>query len=232
MSSLADARAKLGSIGWLSIVPETFRTAVLARVHLVHFKAGEPVYAVGDPPGGIYGLVSGGLGIAIAPGERGPYFAHLARPGAWFGEAAAITGQGRRVGLSATRDTELLQLPLHDILEMSRTDPIIWRFMALITIGHLDLAIGASDDLMIRDHATRCVAVLLRLGGVRTDDPERQDPVDVDVSQEDFATLANVSRTTARAMLGRLEAAGFIRQSYRRITVLRPERLRHMLQDT
>ena len=232
MSSLAEARETMGRIGWLGMVPEPFRAAVLARVHLMHFKAGEPVYAVGDPPGGIYGLVSGGLGIAIAPGERGPYFAHLARPGAWFGEAAAITGQGRRVGLSATRDTDLLQLPLHDILEMARADPTIWRFMALITIGHLDLAIGASDDLMIRDHAARCVAVLLRLGGARRDDPDRPGPVDVDVTQEDLATLANVSRTTARALLGRLEAGGLISRSYRRITILRADRLRHMLRET
>ncbi len=231
MSSLAAAREKMGRIGWLSIVPEPFRAAVLARVHLMHFKPGEPVYAVGDPPGGLYGLVSGGLGIAIAPGERGPYFAHLARPGAWFGEAAAITGQNRRVGLSATRDTALLQLPLHDILEMARADPTIWRFMALITIGHLDLAIGASDDLMIRDHSARCVAVLLRLSGYRRDDPDGPGPVDVDISQEDLATLANVSRTTARAQLARLEAAGFIHQSYRRITVLRPDRLRSLLRD-
>lgn len=59
---------------------------------------------------------------------------------------------------------------------------------------------------MIRDHAARCVAGLLRLGGVRADDPGVKGPADVDVSQDDLATLANVSRTAAWAPLGRLEA--------------------------
>ena len=150
--------------GWLSLTPQSFQRDVLDRCFLVRFEAGEFIYVVGDPPGGMFGLVSGGVSVSIAPGERGPYFAHFARPGTWMGEAAAITGQSRRVGLSATRDTELLHLPLQEIREIVEKNPEAWRLFALITIGHLDMAIGASDDLMIRDHVKRCVAVLLRLG--------------------------------------------------------------------
>jgi len=216
--------------GWLSLTPASFQRDVLNRCFLVRFEAGESIYVVGDPPGGMFGLVSGGVSVSIAPGERGPYFAHFAQPGTWMGEAAAITGQPRRVGLSATREAELLHLPLQEIHEIVDRNPEAWRLFALITIGHLDMAIGASDDLMIRDHVKRCVAVLLRLGGCRHASPADFPPIEIDVSQEEMAVLSNVARTTAGAVLRKLEASGCIEQSYRRIRILTPDALRGMLQ--
>jgi len=159
--------------------------------------------------------------MRVAPRERGPYFAHIARPGSWFGEASAITGQPRRVGLMATRATRLLHLPLHGIHEIVGKDPAAWRLFALVTIEHLDAAIGAYDDLMIRDHAKRCIAVLLRLGGRRASSPEAS-PVEIDSTQEDIATIANVARTTVVAVLRELEALGHVKKSYRRIRIMDP----------
>jgi len=218
--------------GWLSLTPASFQRDVLNRCFLVRFEAGESIYVVGDPPGGMFGLVSGGVSVSIAPGERGPYFAHFAQPGTWMGEAAAITGQPRRVGLSATREAELLHLPLQEIHEIVDRNPEAWRLFALITIGHLDMAIGASDDLMIRDHVKRCLAVLLRLGGCRQASPADRSPIEVDVSQEEMAVLSNVARTTAGAVLRKLEATGYLEQCYRRIRILAPDALRGMLQGS
>src|SRR5271165_682689 len=79
--------------GWLSYVPPPFRRGVLDRCKLQEYNDGATIYSVGDPPGGMYGLVRGSLGISIAPGERGPYVAHFAQPGTWFGDAAAFTEQ-------------------------------------------------------------------------------------------------------------------------------------------
>lgn len=214
--------------GWLSRMPESFQRDVLDRCRLQRFKAGEFVYVIGDPPGGMFGLVAGGLSISVAPRQRGPYFAHSARPGSWFGEAAALTGQPRRVGLMATRATRLLHLPLHAIHEIVGKDPAAWRLFALVTIEHLDAAIGAYDDLMIRDHAKRCIAVLLRLGGRRAPSPESS-PVEIDFTQEDIATIANVARTTVVAVLRDLEALGYVTKSYRRIRIVAPDALIAMI---
>lgn len=230
MCEIVTAHEIVLSRGWLSLTPPSFQRDVLDRCFLVRVEAGEFIYVVGDPPGGMFGLVSGGVSVSIAPGERGPYFAHFAQPGTWMGEAAAITGQPRRVGLSATRDTELLHLPLQEIHEIVGKNPEAWRLFALITIGHLDMAIGASDDLMIRDHVKRCVAVLLRLGGCRQASPADFPTIEIDVSQEEMAVLSNVARTTAGAVLRKLEASGCIEQSYRRIRILAPDALRGMLQ--
>ncbi len=215
--------------GWLSFTPEPFRRIVLDRCKLQQFKAGAAIYSVGDPPGGMYGLVAGSFALSIAPGERGPYVAHFARPGAWFGEAAAFTEQPRRISLAVTRDSEVLHLPLPAIREIVADDPGAWRFFGLAAIVHNDTAIGAADDLLIRDHFRRSVAVLLRLGGCRYVTPPGSAPIEVDVSQEDFAAMTNLARTTAGAVLRTLEAAGHLKVSYRRIRVLAPDALRAML---
>jgi len=217
--------------GWLSQTPPSFQRDVLDRCHLRHFEAREPIYSVGDPPGGMFGLVAGGVNVSIAPNERGPHFSHFARPGSWFGGAAAFTDQPRRVGLAATRDSELLYLSLHGIHEIVGRDPAAWRYFAIVTIGNLDLAVGAHDDLMIRDHVKRCIAVLLRLGGCRLSSPLDSFPIEIDLSQEDIAFMSNVARTTAGALLRKLEAMGHLEQSYRRIRILAPNALRAMLRD-
>jgi CRP/FNR family cyclic AMP-dependent transcriptional regulator len=217
--------------GWLRHTPVSFRSAVLERCRLEQFAAGTPVYSIGDEPGGMYGVVAGALGISVAPGEHGPYTAHLATSGAWFGEAAAFTRQPRRVGLTATRDTELLHLPLCAIDDIVRRDPGAWRFFGFVTIGQLDAAIGGSDDLMTRDHAERFVAVLLRLANCRYFSPRKSRPIEVDISHEDLAHMANVARTTAGAILRKLEAEGHLELSYRRISILAPDALRRKLRD-
>ena len=98
------------SRGWLRHTPTSFQCAVLDRCRLEQFDPGAPIYSIGDESGGMFGIVC--LGISVAPQELGSYTAHFALPGSWFGQASAFARQPRRVGLTATRDTELLHLPL------------------------------------------------------------------------------------------------------------------------
>jgi len=116
-------------------------------------------------------------------------------------------------------------------MKSSDVTPAAWRFFGLVTIDHLDLAMGGSDDLMIRDHVKRFVAVLLRLANCRYVDPPDGLPIEVNVSHEDLAHMANVARTTAGAILRELEAERHLALSYRRISILAPEALRKMLRE-
>jgi CRP/FNR family cyclic AMP-dependent transcriptional regulator len=231
MTHLEQAHAIVARQGWLSYPPPSFRQTVLGRCRLEAFSAGDTIYSVGDPPGGMYGLVAGKLAISIAPGVRGPYIAHFAQPGTWFGEAAAFTEQPRRIGLSATRDTEVLHLPLHAIREIVAADPGAWRWFGLVSVAHIDTAIGASDDLMTRDHVKRFVAVLLRLGGCRYATPPGGETIDIDVNQEDLAAMTIMARTTAGGLLHKLQAAGHLEANYRSIRILAPDALRAILAD-
>ena len=204
---------------------------MLSRCTLQSHKTGATIYSLGDPPGGLYGLLSGDLGVTVAPGERGPYLAHFAQPGSWIGEGAIVTGRPRQVGLIATRACELLHLPLNDLQALLADDPAAWRWIAVLTTVHLEVAIGAADDLMIRDHVKRFIAVLLRLAGLRYDDAPERGTVDVHVNQDEIAYMANVARTTAGAILRDLEARGSVDPTYRNIKIIDAGALRERLAD-
>ena len=215
--------------GWLSRTPEPFQRAVLARCLTRKFKAGAAIFRKGDPPGGLFGLLSGSLAVDIAPAERGPNMAYFLRPGAWFGGAPAFTGQPRQVGLRATRTTELLYLPLHAINAIIAADSMAWRYFAVVGFANLEIAISVCDDLMIRDHTRRFVAMLLQLGGCRMATPPNIGSIEIDVGQAELATMANVARNTAGVTLRRLAESGHIDMAYRRIRVVDADGLRAML---
>ena len=61
------AREILSSIGWLSLQPEEFQEEVYSRAVPVKYRAGEVIYRLGDPLGGIYGFVSGAVVVSVAP---------------------------------------------------------------------------------------------------------------------------------------------------------------------
>ena len=93
--------------GWLAGQPENFRRAVLDQCLLLPLERGAPVYHQGDAPGGIYGIAAGALAISIAPGDGGPYLAHLGTAGTWIGEGPFLTGEPRRVDPWPRRNVSL-----------------------------------------------------------------------------------------------------------------------------
>lgn len=229
MLTLDDAREIAETRGWLSQTPEDFRRAVLNRVSLQAYRPGQSIYSIDDPPGGMYGLVSGSVKITVAPGDDVPVLAHVMTPGTWSGYGPAVTGCSRIAGLSAGRNCQALFLPLHAINEIAARDPLTWRYIAALVLSDLKISVGAMDDLMIRDEFRRMIAVLLRAGGFRHGGGSEKGPVWLDLSQSELAAMSNLARSTAGTFLHRLEAEGQIQTRYGQIGVLAPEALRARL---
>jgi CRP/FNR family transcriptional regulator, cyclic AMP receptor protein len=230
---VSAARQILLNKGWLSLMPSQFQQDVLNRCRLRRYQSGTLIHSVGDPCGGIYGVAAGSVAVSVAPRERGPYIVDFGRPGMWFGEAAVFTGQPYSIGLRSTQDTVLFHLSRAAIQEIVGKDPSAWRLFALIAIDHLDVAVGAADDLMIRDDFKRFVAILLSLGDCRL--PSSSDSalmqIQIDINQENLSAIANLARTTVNAFLRQLKSLGLIELSYRSIRILSPHALRAILSD-
>lgn len=228
MPVLQEARAFLAATVEMAAMPEGLRAAVLERCVLQRYASGESIFNLGDPPGGIYGLVKGAVAVVLGQAEREPFFAHFGRPGFWFGEGSALNDQHRRVSIVASRATTTLHLPLPAIRVLAASDPELWRWIGSLALNHLNLTMGAMIDLMIRDPSERVVAVLLRLADRRM--PGGVDlAVEIDASQEDLAAMANLSRNALGTVLRRLQAEGLVRIGYRRITLPAPSALRARL---
>ncbi|KGT76438.1 hypothetical protein MA20_27025 [Bradyrhizobium japonicum] len=229
MASAKEARDIVSHSGWLSQTPQWFQVSVLQKSQLLHFETGEKLFEAGDPPGGIYGLVSGGLRVTLRPGDQSPVAVHLYVPGTWMGEAAAISGDRRLIGVSTTRDTQAFHLPLAATRDLLNQGLESYRCFARLTYWHAALALGAVSDLLIRNAENRLIAVLLRLSGCRIETPPNWRAVDIDLSQDDLAIMSNVGRTKANTILRKLQSSGHIEIYYRRLTVLAPDALRERL---
>jgi CRP/FNR family transcriptional regulator, cyclic AMP receptor protein len=229
LTRIGAAREIAAREGWLSQTPPGFRREILDRASLQSFSSGDTIYMVGAPPGGIYGMISGSVRLAAAAGDLGPFITHYFRPGSWLGEGPIITDRPRIIGLNAAKQTELLHVPLPSLRELLKSEPGFWRWLALLAFEHERMAVAAIADLMIRDHVKRLVAVLLRLADARTASPAGGGPIEVEASQTDLATMANIARTTANMTLRKLASAGHVKVAYGRIQVVNPVSLRAML---
>jgi CRP/FNR family transcriptional regulator, cyclic AMP receptor protein len=229
LPGLAAARDVVLSRGWLSTMPSSFQQRVLDRCLYRKVEAGAVISRAGAQASGMYGLVSGSLSIEVASQGQNPHLGSFFVPGSWWGEAPVLTGVKRWATVKATLDSGLMFLSARGVNAILEEDPDAWRCFYRLTLRHLDKTISLYDDLKRRDQVERFIAVLLQFGDCRFETPRHGGPFGVYAAQEDLARIANISRSTAQKILRKLEKAGSIELSYRRIRILSPDALRSAL---
>lgn len=210
----------LSERGWLPQVPEDFRGELLKRAKLIHVGAGEPIFHLGDPAGGIYGLASGTVSISIAPEGETPRLVVLGIPGHWTGEACFLTRKPRRGDLRAIRETTLLHLPLDVLDQMAAADPHVAHHVAQILVMSVEFALHVIHDLQKPEPDRRIAAILQRATWSGT--------ASVPITQSEVGVMANASRKQVNAALKRFAEAGWVTNTYRSITVIDAEALRRV----
>lgn len=215
----------LAASGWLAETPVRFRDALLERCMTKRYERGEVVYRAGDPAGGLYGLVAGGIGVVLSPEHREPYIGTFARPGFWIGEGSVLTRAPRLIGIQALRESRLAHLSLSQWDALVESEPDAWRWFAHLVARNERLALAVADALMTRDSGQRLAAILLILSMHGAPAPA-DGSVEIEASQDDLARLANLSRSSTGRILQRLEAAGIIRNAYRQVRLIDRDGLR------
>ena len=213
----------MGARGWLAHVPDTFRAEVFSRCSLSHYKPGQLIYDLGDPVGGLRGLLGGRVEVLLGNGEDQHVLAHVAQPGDWFGDYAVFTRKRRMVGLRIKTAVRLLHLPLPAIDDMVAVDPGAWRWFGMLPVTNLQAALLGVEDLMQRDSRRRCLAVLSRLA---IPEQDADGALVANVSQDDLATMCNLSRSAVAAYLADFEREKLIKRGYGQIRILHPASMR------
>ena len=205
------ARDILSSIGWLSLQPGEFQAEVFRRAVPVKFAAGDIIYRLGDPLGGIYGIVSGAVVVSAAPRNAIPHPLHMLTPGGWIGEACFLSREPRRVGLQAAIDTSAIYLPIDCMDQMAGCDPMATRRFTQILLMNLDIVLRAFYDLQDPDEHRRIARSLRRVAAMEN--------TPVPLAQAALGMLANTSRKTVNAALQRFAKAGWAKTGYRSVTI-------------
>jgi CRP-like cAMP-binding protein len=220
----SKARDVLSGGGWLGQQPEDFQKDLFQRASLVQYSAGEVIYRIGDPLGGIYGVVSGAVLVMAAPPKAMPQPLHVVTAGGWIGEGPFLSREPRRVGLRAATETQALYLPLDAMDQMVSQDPTVIRRFTQILLINLDVLVRAFHDLQEPDEYRRIARSLRRV--VASED------VPIPLTQTALGIMSNASRKTVNAALQRFEKAGWTKSGYRAITITDLEGLRGYAEGT
>jgi CRP/FNR family transcriptional regulator, cyclic AMP receptor protein len=207
-----------GRRGWLAQQDEVFRHAVLSRGHRLEVRKGQPLFFAGDAAGGVYGLVSGSLGVYTGMPHQDPLLGHIHRPGAWLGEGPATTGEPRFLTVAALEPSTLLQIPRVLITQMEAEGfGIRARLAQQLWSGQMQ-AIRVISDLLIPRAPRRVAAVLLRVTGDGEAEAGHADGFVLTQSQ--LAQMANCSRHMVNRTFRELEHKGWITTRYNRVRIL------------
>lgn len=228
----SDIHAVLTSRGWLAEIDPTLAAAVIQAGRALDLRKGELLYNPEDNPGGMYGVVAGGMLMATQGRDGLPMPGHIARRCHWFGYGSVLEKQRRSMIMSANEPTVLLHVPLAELERLRAEFPAANRaYGKLATLGEA-LYLATVADLLIRDTDRRLAGVLLRVSGAEPPPyypgyrPSAEelarwsDPTGVPLTQTLLGELANASPHTVARFVDRASQAGLIDWRYGRVRIL------------
>ncbi len=218
-----DLSAVFGVRGWLAEHPETFRSLLIGEAVTVEVGPGTVVYRRDDSSNGLYGIVSGAIGVEGGHRRQSPLLGHIFRPGEWFGIKALLHGGPRELTYQALEPTSLLFISRTTLVPLMQKDPdIAIRVGQLAEIGNR-LGSWVSRDLLTPDAGRRLASVLYRV--LACGEVEPDDPTGFWLNHQQLGEMANLSRHHVGRKLAGFEAAGWIGCGYNRVRLLDGEGL-------
>ena len=205
--------------GWLSRQPQAFRELVLDSAKVKRVPAKAFVYRQGDPSTGIYGVASGCLSVEALQEDGRRLAMGMLLEGAWFGELSTIEGVTRPSSVIAVTDAVLLQISHAMFFRIAEEHPRFVLHFASLLSDKVRSMHRIREELSSPDPTQRVLKVLLWLAGLR----DRKDiaaDVAIQITQEQLASVANLSRQTVNHALKDLKKAGMIECVYGAVILL------------
>ena len=214
----SELEAVFATRGWLTEHPAEFRSLLLGEAVPVEARPGTFVFRRDDESNGLYGIVSGAIGVEGGHRRQTPLLGHVMRKGEWFGIKAVLHGGPRELTYRAIEPTRLLFISRTELVPLMQKDPAIAvRVGQLAEIGNR-LGAWIARDLLTPDAGMRLAAVLYRVLGAGEVAPD--DPQGFWLTRQQLGEMANLSRHHVGRKLAAFEAAGWISCGYNRIRLL------------
>ena len=138
------------------------------RMSIVAFAPGDTIVRQGQATRRLFLIASGTVRVLLGNGDQAQQVARLER-GAWIGETALLTGSASSTTVVAETATRALTITHEDFLEAAKSDPAVFRELAVELAGRLrssnDLLEGARSHRMVAllhepEHSDRAAAVM------------------------------------------------------------------------
>jgi CRP-like cAMP-binding protein len=204
---------------WFGAVAAPRREALLAAAVLVARPDGARVYATGDPPNGLWGVVEGRVRLLDYPRAGTEVLVRSLGPGAWFGELSTLDGGPRPQDAVVSGPTVLLHVSAAAFARLAAGTPELHHDLALLACAHQRAALAFIGQRVAQPIPARVAGALL---GASTD--VGAEPLAI--RQAELAVIVGVSRQTLNRTLKAFEREGAIRTRYARIEIVDADRLR------
>jgi CRP-like cAMP-binding protein len=178
---------------------------------------------MGDPLGGIYGLVQGNLTINTAPPGQVPKLIQTGIPGSWTGEGCFLTRQPRRLDLQARLTTWMFHLPLEQMDQMAYGNPKVIAQFSHILMATTEVLVRIVYDLQVQDPLRRVASVLQRITGKHSSM--------VVLTQSELGEMSCATRRQVNIALKTLSSIGIVRINYGRINIIDKEKLLRVMEE-
>jgi CRP/FNR family transcriptional regulator, cyclic AMP receptor protein len=142
----------LAQVPFFALLDDNERGVLAERVELVHFAAGETVFAYGDPGDSMYVLTSGAVELSVKTKTGEKVVLETPREGDFFGEISLLDAGARTATAVATADTEAIEVDRGDLDELFRLKPAAALDLLSATGRRL-----RQTALLLRNAATRNV---------------------------------------------------------------------------
>jgi NTE family protein len=134
----SDLRAVLAALPLFHGLDADILTAIAAEVEWLTLPGGSTLFSSGDLPDAMYVVLSGCLGVYLAPGADRRRFVGRIASGDTAGEMGLISGRPRSGTVVALRDTELARLSREAFDRVFRRHPEAMLRIAQITVDRLE----------------------------------------------------------------------------------------------
>ncbi|MGL6182504.1 MAG: Crp/Fnr family transcriptional regulator [Aestuariivirga sp.] len=219
----SNLEAVFAARGWLSEHPAPFLSLLFNDAVVLEARPGTFVYRRDDQSNGLYGIVSGAIGIEGGHRRQSPLLGHIMRSGEWFGIKALLHGGPRELTYRAIEPTRLVFIARTRLVPLMQKDPTVAvRVGQLAEIGNR-LGAWIARDLLTPDASRRLAAVLYRVLGAGEVEPD--DPSGFWLTHQQLGEMANLSRHHVGRKLTSFEAAGWIACGYNRVRLQDAEAL-------
>ena len=226
-TEVAYDSAKLCFTGRLELLQGMSQEAVQsfnAMLRKTKRRRGEWVFVHGDPADSVYLLQKGRMKIT-ALSEDGHEVVHeIVGPGEIFGETSIILGIARTTSAQALEASLVYEIRQKDFEWLLTTYPeLSWKFLKSVGL-RLKKAEAQLLNVICNDVSKRVREALADLIACESGLPDQ--PVQINITQQDLASLIGASRQKTWQALKELEDASVLRLMYRSILVTAPHKLR------
>lgn len=193
------------------------RRRVLASARRRRFAKGEVVFHEGDPGDTIHLVAKGKVVVKVTTPNGDTASLAVLVAGQYVGELALVAGHNTRTAtVVALEPTETLSIHRHAFDELRRSDPHIQELLVTILSDQVQ---RTSALLLEARYVPADKRVLRRVNELAVLYAGLDGATVVPLTQEDVATLAATTRSTANRVLRRAEEAGLLSVDRGRLTI-------------